>query len=156
MYHEVEDDGDIGTAWVEQCQAMHLNEERLANERFRRDKGRIETLHMPHLYFHACFIGQSFQGVGLIWCGHNGLFDEDMLAFLQHLGGAFKMTDGGCDDINDIHCIYQSINGFKTFHVHFGFHLPGSFISRVKKAYQFIFFYLFDAVEMDFAQMPCT
>ena len=66
------------------------------------------------------------------------------------------MADGGCDDVDDIHRVNQRVNGLETLHLHLGFHLSGCRIGRIIKADQIVFFYLFDAVDMDLAQMPCT
>ena len=83
LIQKVEDHGDVGAARVEHGQTMRLDEQRLAYERLRRDESGIETLHMTHLHLHARFVGQFFQGVGLFGRGHDGLLNEDMLAFPQ-------------------------------------------------------------------------
>ena len=156
VHHEVEDHGDVSATRVKHGQAMRLDEQRLADERLCRDEGRVEALHMTHLHLHARLVSELLEGVGLIGSGHDGLLDEDMLAFLQGLGGTFEVTDGRRDDVDNVHRINQVVDRLKTLHVHLGFHQSGRLVGGVIEAHQLILFYLFDAVDMDFAQMPCT
>ena len=85
VHHKIQNDRHIGTTWVEQSQTVRLHKQRIFDERLCRDKSRIEALHMPHLHLHTGFVSQFLQGIGLLGRGHDGLFDKDMLAFLQSL-----------------------------------------------------------------------
>ena len=156
VHHQIEDHGHVGAARIEQGQAVRLNKQRVFDERLGRDEGRVEPLHMAHLHLHPSLIGQLLQGVGLLGRRHDGLLDEDMLAFQQGLRCALKMTDGRRDDVDHVDGIDQSIDGAEAADARFGFHLLGGLLSRVIKAHQNVILYLFDAVDMDFAQMPCT
>ena len=156
MDHQVEDNRDVGAAWIELSQAMRLDEEGFADERLGGDEGRVETLDMAHLHLHSCFFGQSLECVGLVGSGYDRLLDEDMTALHEGLGGALEMADSGSDDIHHVNGIHQGVYGLKALHAHLSLHLFCRVSSGIKETHQLILFDLFDAVDMDLAQMSCT
>ena len=66
------------------------------------------------------------------------------------------MTNGGRDDVDDVNSVNQGVDGGVGSVSRFLFHRFRSVASRVKKANQSIFFNLFEAVEVDLAQMART
>ena len=66
------------------------------------------------------------------------------------------MTNGGCDDVDNIDSVNQGVDGGEGSDSRFFLHRFRSVNSRVKKANQSIFFNLFEAVEVDLAQMART
>ena len=85
--HEIEDDIDIQGARTEDAEPMHLKKHGAVEQGLDRGDGGVEALQVTDLQDASLGGGQSNEGVGLLEGGGDGLFDEDVDAGTQQLGG---------------------------------------------------------------------
>src|ERR1039457_1872781 len=98
MNHQIENNGDIGTAGVKLGKAIGLNEHRLDNIFLNSEECGIKAFNMSHLnnqFFSSCQFDQLFPFDNE---GSNGFFNKDMLVTFQTLECYIEMfASSNCD-----------------------------------------------------------
>ena len=119
----------------------------------RRPQGRIEALHMSHLYLHLVQGSQPQQFPSLMKRLRDRLFDKNVFACAHGFGGEFEVRRRGRHDVHRVTFGQKFVQRFVAFRAVLGDGGGGVFIVGVVKTREFPALGGEDAFQVDFAEV---